>query len=146
MSATAIERVKQQAERVAAGQPVDVSNALRADEAVRQGDVYFRLVDAVPDGYRLCVKPTDADRQLAIGASKGSRHIIESLDGVELYHPDGWGPDYDALLGPALVLSKPCVVGHPEHGAIRLPADCIVQVGFGRELDAELRRERRLRD
>ena len=73
--------------------------------------------------------------QLAPGTTRGSRHILDSLDGVELYIVK----DADALTGPLVVTLKERVVTHPEHGDVILPPGCYA-ITYQRAYADELRR------
>lgn len=70
----------------------------------RQGDIYIRRVaDDFPHG-----KPR-ADKQLALGSTKGARHMAEG--DVQLFDPD----TDDRLAGPIVVAPKGWHNSHPEH-------------------------------
>lgn len=85
-------------------------------EIIRQGDVY---IHRVPDGHAKGAERTD--RQLAIGTSRGSRHVAELpsvvYEGVTA--PPGCR---STLLGPRIVSGERFVVTHPEHAHVSLPA------------------------
>jgi hypothetical protein len=94
--------------------------------AIHQGDVYLHCVpDAHPRGQEL------GTRQVAIGTTVGSRHIVEGA-GVSVFagsrYPDGFNEPKDiqpnALLGPLVVANEAFTLTHPEHAHHRLPAGC----------------------
>lgn len=89
----------------------------------RQGDVYFtRVVDAHPRGKEL------GTRQVAVGTTVGSRHVVEGA--VKVFEgralPKGFtAPSWTTqaeLLGPVVVADEPFALTHPEHAHHRLPA------------------------
>lgn len=100
---------------------------------VRQGDVYIWLRSKLPNG----AKPVKAVSQLAPGETKGSRHCLDSLDGVDMFATS----DADALQGPFIRLACERVVEHPEHGNWRLPAG-LYEITYQRAFAEELRRVR----
>ncbi len=149
---TTIERIQNhveaiangQHERIKPGQPAAFSEACVAGDAIRQGDLYLILVDAVPKGYVSVEKPTKADRQLVPGNTEGARHCLDALVGVTLYRPAQWSEE--SLEGPCFVLAKARKVLHPTHGVVSIPAGLTVLCIYQREWDKELAKERRARD
>lgn len=97
----------------------------------RQGDVYIRRLKALPKG----LKTTQAQSQLAPGETQGSRHCLESIDGVKFYAP----ADKTPLDGPILQCDGPVTVTHPEHGHVTLPAG-VYSIHYQRQYAEELRR------
>ena len=90
--------------------------ALEIGQGVRQGDIYIHCVkDSHAHGKEL------QSRQLAMGETQGSRHILEgdALVMAGTTAPE-WAPK--ALLGPLVKLLKRCIVTHPEHAHVNLPA------------------------
>lgn len=67
--------------------------AASVGDAVRQGDVYIQLMaDADIEALKLFYKPVPANElenhlQLAPGNTKGSRHILQSASGLEMWLP-----------------------------------------------------------
>ena len=108
-------------EKVEQGAAANVADVRRIEtmqegQIVRQGDIYIhRVSDKHPAGAKT------GNRQLAIGTTQGSRHVIEGdcevFEGTTA--PD-WAPR--ALLGPLVRLFKRGTVTHPEHAHIDLPA------------------------
>ena len=91
---------------------------IQVGQAVRQGDVYLvRVPDTHPHGATL------AGRQLAIGTTRGSRHVAEAPAQVfaGTTAPQGL---VNPLLGPCVVVpeGERAIVTHPEHAHVSLPA------------------------
>lgn len=150
---TAIEKIQRKASRIKngndkiePGQPVRMSEAASAADYVRQGDLYLIAADTVPAGYREVDKPKAADCQLVPGNTEGAKHCLDGLGGVRLFHPEGWGAEWEQLEGPAFVLSEERTVCHPTHGDVTIPAGMTVVCRYQREWDAEQARERRNAD
>ena len=87
--------------------------------------------DNVPSGF----KPTKPATQLAPGTTKGSRHILDSVDGVAFYAD----PQADVLTGPVIETECERTVTHPEHGDVVLPAG-VYAITYQRAYADELRR------
>lgn len=90
------------------------SEAATVGDVARQGDVYFMAIDKLPTG---AARIKDAMPQLAPGTTQGSRHILDSMDGVAMYS----FPMATAFDGPILHLTAEREVAHPDHGHIILP-------------------------
>lgn len=99
---------------------------------VRQGDLYIYRIAGVPKGAERVESP---DRQLAPGTTQGSRHCLDSLDGVTVHRLAEPNP----LQGPILDLAEPRTVEHPEHGHVELQPGCYA-VTYQRAHADELRR------
>lgn len=80
-------------------------------DAWAQGDIGIVRLDGVPEG---CKKIEAPSPQLAPGTTQGSRHCVESLDGLTLYSPADAGP----LDGPVIDAPAGMRVNHPEHGDV----------------------------
>ena len=151
---TVIEKIERRAKRIASrkdsrvmpGQPVRISEAAAVRDCARQGDLYLTVLESIPGGYTKVSRPKLIDRQLVPGNTEGAKHCLDSLSGVKLYHPAGWGPTYDQLAGPCFVLTKERTVKHPTHGDVTIPAGFVTGCWFQREFDAEQQRERRNAD
>lgn len=149
---TTIEKIQRHATAIAAGElenvkpgmPVSFTNACCAGDTIRQGDLYLIIVDAVPSGYVAVSKPKAADKQFVPGNTEGSRHCLDSLDGVKLYRPTQW--DEESLQGPCMVLTKERVVKHPKHGHVTIPAGFTVLCHYQREWEKEEQKAKRARD
>jgi len=100
---------------------------------VRQGDVYIWLVSKLPQD----AKPVKAIEQLAPGTTKGSRHCLDSLNGVTMFVR----LNANELQGPFMRLDCERVVTHPEHGDWRLPPG-LYEITYQRAFADELRRVR----
>lgn len=115
-------------------------DAAVAGDAAFQGDLVFVVLPSLPKS----AKPR-ANRQLAEGDTKGSRHIVV---GGEVFDADAGEvlrllkrtdiePEY---VGP--VMRGPLTVEHPQHEHHRFPADCVVGVLYQRNVAADGRIER----
>lgn len=125
-------------------QPVRFTEASTVGDAFWQGDLCIGITDKIPADYIRVDSPAAMDAQLVPGNTAGARHCLDSMDGVELYRPRGWGGE--SLRGPAFILSQERTIVHPKHGHVTIPAGFIVLTGYQREYDAEQRLERRARD
>ena len=135
----AFQEVRSRAEAIRNDQTQRFSEGAGAGDTFAQGDVYFTLLDALPKG---CVPAQlDGDLQLAPGTTQGSRHRLESSEGVAVMRL----PDPGILDGPILILTEERTVTHPEHGHVVLPGKRIYAVSYQRSLDAE-EREHRVQD
>ena len=142
----AVQKMRGHLETVTPGKDERFTEACVANDGIWQGDVAIMIVDEIPAGYTLVENPTDKDKQLAIGNTKGSRHCLQHLAGVELYVPSGWGENEELLRGPAFRLSRPNVITHPEHGNVHCPEGFAYMTFYARDFDQEEQRERRARD
>lgn len=129
--------VNQAAESIRRADPQRFPDAASPGDALRQGDLLVTLLDGVPKGVRKADKPR---LQLAEGSTQGSRHCLDSLEGVTVYELKDRGP-YD---GPVLDLTTERTITHPEHGHMVLPPGCYA-VTYQRTVDSE-QREQRVRD
>jgi len=87
----------------------------------RQGDVRLRRLpeDAFSRLHDRLELLADFDGQVAPGATLGSRHILDSIEGVTAYRLVGG----TALDGPVVRIDRPRTLTHPEHGdCCNLPA------------------------
>lgn len=131
--------IQKTAERIKNDDPQRFPEAASPGDSFRQGDLYITLLERVPDN----CKPMGKSRaQLAEGETQGSRHCLDSLEGVRMYERIG-----DQLLGPVFCIEAPeRTVTHPEHGNVTLPGNGRVYgVSYQRDLD-EMERERRVAD
>lgn len=85
----------------------------------RQGDIYLHMVAADhPHGAAI------VSRQLAVGTTQGSRHLIDG-DDVEIFAGTTlpkWVEDSRTPLGPCFVVTRRETNTHPEHAHTSLPA------------------------
>lgn len=129
---TAFRDVKQQAEKIKCDDAQRFPEAASAGDGFRQGDIYIIKLDAMPAG---CVLDTKPNAQIAEGNTQGSRHILDSLVGVEIFQRQ----QRDALQGPILRTSTERTITHPEHGDVILPPGCY-EITYQRAYAEELRR------
>jgi hypothetical protein len=125
------------AKKIAKRETQCFSEAASIGDRVRQGDVFLTLLDRVPVGSK---KMKSFPSQLAPGTTQGSRHTLDSTDGVTAYLRDG-ATEFD---GPVLKLAEERTVCHPEHGDWVLPPG-VYAVGYQRTQDA-MDRARRVAD
>ena len=109
--------------------------AASVGEYMRQGDLYIKLIDSVPSNAKRVLVQND-DLQLAPGATKGSRHILDAADGVLMYRFD----NPTALQGPIIEISQERTITHPEHGNITLNAGQIYAITYQRMHAKEVKR------
>ena len=98
---------------------------------VRQGDVYITLRSQIPSD----CSESDHGLQLAPGTTKGSRHLLDSGEGVTFYVRQ----EPTVLQGPFLRLDCERVLKHPEHGDWKLPPG-LYEITYQRVHADELRR------
>lgn len=132
--------------QVKPGQPERFTTAAVAGDAIRQGDLYIMVIDSMPKGYAKIAnqKFTEQHRQLVPGNTQGAKHCLDSLEGVQMWHPNNYGEE--SLNGPCLKLSQERIIQHPTHGSVTIPAGMMVQCFYQREYDAEQQRARRAAD
>ena len=111
---TEIERVEQGA--IANEQSARRIETMEVGQVVRQGDIYIhRVKEDHPAGEET------KNRQLAMGETQGSRHIIDGECQIFVgTTAPNWAPR--ALLGPLVRLFKRGSVTHPDHAHVDLPA------------------------
>lgn len=126
------EAVQNSAEKIRNNEAQRFPEAASPGDCFRQGDIYIELLAELPAKLVLAKKQ---EAQLAPGTTKGSRHILDSLDGVEVFSLEC----PTALDGPVLKIKKERVVTHPEHGNVILPPG-IYGVTYQRAYAEELRR------
>nr|WP_294560404.1 hypothetical protein [uncultured Rhodopila sp.] len=132
-----VSEVIETGKRVARRETQVFPDAASVGDCVRQGDIYLMLLDRVPRGAK---KLGQVPRQLAPGTTQGSRHTLDSLDGVTAYELD----DATEFDGPILCLACGRTVEHPEHGNWTLQPG-VFAVGYQRTQDA-VDRARRVED
>lgn len=90
---------------------------IKVGQVVRQGDIYVHCVEA-----RHARGKKTENRQLAMGKSRGSRHVAEGT--VEVFEGTT-APEWcrrGTFLGPVIVAAQPFTITHPEHAYVELPA------------------------
>ena len=127
-----LERIQNDHENIKNDEPQRFPEAATVGDSVRQGDVYITLLESVPRGAKAIQKPL---LQLAPGTTQGSRHCLDSLDGVTLYEI----AEATVLDGPVLEATEEKTVTHPEHGDWILPPGCY-SITYQRAYADELRR------
>lgn len=141
MTKTAFEVVNEIEQRAASSEPTPrVLKSMATGEVVRQGDLYLERLTELP---RDLGKRTE-DRQLAVGQTQGSRHVVDPAPkGLAIYaRPEG----ATALVGPVVSSPKRFRLTHPEHGHFSLPAG-VYQVRYQRDFAKERAEEiRRVAD
>lgn len=84
---SAIKTVEKAVETVINDKPQDFPIAATVGDAVRQGDIYIQLIEPV-SGVIPFYKKLDNPAfpiQLAPGSTKGSRHMLEHSEGIEVH-------------------------------------------------------------
>lgn len=132
-----IERIQRHIETIEPGMATAFTNACVAGDTIRQGDLYLIIANSVPDGF---VIDKSGNTQLVIGNTQGSKHCLDSLDGVKLYYPSDY--DKESLVGPCMVLTQDRTVLHPVHGDVLCLAGQTIRTRYQREWDKEERRAR----
>jgi len=117
MISATLEKIESAAEKIRSDEQQTFSVAAVDGDHFRQGDIYIWKRDSIPSTAKRAKKQ---DAQLAPGTTKGSRHILDSLRGVEVFQVDSSDP----LQGPFLQTDRERVVTHPEHGNVLLPSGC----------------------
>lgn len=172
--ATALQAVNEAVERIKNDAPQHFPEAASVGDAVRQGDIYIQKIEDFTKAPQFYKKAESPNPQLAPGDTKGSRHVLESLDGVEVFEIDetqaswqgvstlvgndnaarwGWSRFTESITpileslgyrGPILRVAKTATVTHPEHGDWVLPSGAY-QITFQRTVD-QARRVARVLD
>jgi hypothetical protein len=106
------------------------SEAASVGDAVRQGDIYITKLKAVPKEAKLMKVPA---AQLAPGNTRGSRHILKSLEGVKMY---SIGDSRNIYNGPIIEATQEIEIDHPEHGNWICPPG-VYGVSYQRTVDSE---------
>lgn len=145
-----IQKMESHLEEITPGMDASFTEACVADDAIWQGDLCIKIVEMTDDelanlGYKKVEKITKKDLQLVPEGGEGSRHILRSAEGVELFRPESWGQE-DSLVGPVIRLNQANSIDHPRHGNVSIPAGFSVSCTYQREYDEEQKRERRARD
>lgn len=130
----AYQAVADHAERIQNDKSHDLST-MEPGDFWCQGDI---RIDRLPDGWNL-KNPVTPDAgnstQLAVGATQGSRHCLDSLAGVKIFRIGNPTP----LDGPILVTTRARSITHPEHGdCVNLPPG-VYSIRYQRAFGDELR-------
>lgn len=125
-----IQQISAAAEAIKSDAPQRFPAAASPGDTWRQGDLYVEFVSKLPQTTTAPQNP-----KLAPGNTKGSRHILDSLEGVTIrqkLHPN-------PLDGPILSLSTERTISHPEHGDLILPPGTY-EISYQRAFAKELKR------
>ncbi len=131
---TELNLIRQTAEKIRNDAEQRFPEAASPGDCWRQGDLYITLLGAVPTGVERVAQPT---LQLVPGTSQGSRHCLDSLDGVAVYGQ----PNAGQLDGPVMECGQERTITHPEHGNVVLPPG-VYGLTYQRDLDEEERQRR----
>lgn len=129
----AYQQVANHAEKIKNDEPQRVETCSPGD-AWAQGDILLVFLEVLPYGCKVSPKP---ELQLAPGTTQGSRHCLDSLEGIKVY----WIENPTPLDGPVIESEREFTLQHPEHGDVTLPAG-IWGVVYQRAYADELRRIR----
>ena len=124
-------KIQSDHENIKSDEPQRFPEAAVAGDYFRQGDIYVIKRDSVPASCFAVVVAA----QLTPGTTKGSRHILDSHQGVEMFRVAGG----DALQGPVFKTTCERIITHPEHGDVILPPG-IYEITYQRAFADELRR------
>lgn len=108
MIADQVTLLQTEAETIVNTNPQSLANMEPGDEW-RQGDL--RII-RLPDDFDGPIEKRRANRQLVDGSTQGSRHCLDSLDGVTMYSL----VDKNVLDGPIIHTTTKRAIEHPEHG------------------------------
>lgn len=136
-TATIVKELIDTGRKIAKRQVQRFPDAASFGDSVRQGDIYITLLNKLPKGAK---KLKTFTLQLAPGTTQGSRHILDSSEGVTVYVLDN-ATEFD---GPILKLELERTVQHPEHGDYILPPR-LYAISYQRTQDA-MDRARRVQD
>jgi len=134
-------------ESVKPGSPVRFTDASTLNDRIWQGDLGITIKSSIPSGYdqiSIADFKNSNGNQLVHGSNKGSKHCIDSFDGVKMFVPKNWNEE--SLLGPFMILEKERTITHPTHGDVTIPKNFCIQITYQREYDNEQKQERRARD
>ena len=125
----ALEAVRESGEAIKSDELQRFPEAASVRDYFRQGDIYITKLESVVGN------PSEVVLQLAPGTTKGSRHMLDSPDGVSMYRI----LDADALTGPVIQTTCERTITHPEHGNVVLPPG-VYGITYQRAYASELRR------
>ncbi len=128
---------------VAPGVPQTFTRGFAPNDAIAQGDLNLVLAEAVPKN---ATKRDNMSNQLVPGNTDGAKHCVVDRTTCDIYDPQGYGQEYQGLVGPTIVANKDTVIGHPTHGNVTILAGQTVQCVYQRVWEQEQARERRQRD
>lgn len=105
---------------------------LEVGQFIPQGDLALKKLKEVPQNARLVKNPSS---QVAGGTTQGSRHIWDSMDGINVYDIEK-----NELTGFVYELTKERTLTHPEHAHHTYHAGYIGQIIYQRSASQELRK------
>ena len=120
--------------------PISISNRNSIGEWVRQGDVYFQLVDGTSYNFNNLKPVHQFNGQLAPGNTRGSRHCLrqEDLPNVRAFEDPCFGRRENPEAGMILQVNADVEVPHPDHGTVKIGKDCTIRVTYQvNQFDAE---------
>lgn len=127
-----LKKIQQSVETIKSDETQRFPEAASNGDCFRQGDVYIEFCDSLPSGLK---KMKQVQLQLAPGTTKGSRHCLDSADGVKMFTVNNGSE----LQGPVIKTKKERTVTHPEHGNVILPPG-IYNITYQRAYAEELKR------
>jgi len=128
-------------EKIKPGDPYSFTGANSPGDRAWQGDLCVTLVS---HDIKPVKKPVKCGLALVPdNGTQGSRHCLDSLDGVTFSR--GLPADELSLDGPVFTTTEARVITHPVHGHIHL-CPGTYDIGYQRELDRDMKAERRARD
>lgn len=107
------------------------AGSMSPGDAWAQGDILIVALDKVPEN---AVAMKQVATQLAPGSTQGSRHCLDSLNGLQVLEQKATPLD-----GPVIVSNREFTVTHPEHGDVTFQPG-IYAVVYQRAFAEELRR------
>lgn len=113
---------------------------------VHDGKAFAKLSEAAKEDY---LQKNGKLRKLVPGSQDGSKHILDSLDGVSIYHPKDFNldsEDYVGTQGPVFICHEKKSVEHPTHGNVEIAAGHIIECVYQQEWDRLEQAARRARD
>lgn len=128
-------------EKIKPGDPYTFTGANSPGDRVWQGDLCVTLVSFSTAPTGPAVKC--GERLAPDNGTQGSRHTLDSLDGVVFFR--GFPTEDTSLDGPVFTTTTDRTITHPVHGHIHL-CPGTYDIGYQRELDRDLKAERRARD
>lgn len=133
----ALAAVRESAEKIKNNEPQRFPEAASHLDYFRQGDLYVTWLDPELFNIEEELEPADGpiELQLAPGDTKGSRHILDSAEGVTIYKRK----NSDALSGPVMRTTCERTITHPEHGHLICPPG-LYSITYQRAFADELRR------
>ena len=134
-------RIRDGQEKIKPGDPYEFTGANSPGDRAWQGDLCVTLVSHETP---TLTKTVDCGKALVPdNGTQGSKHRLDSLRGVMFTR--GLPTSESELDGPQFVTNQARVIEHPIHGHIRL-CPGTYDIGYQRELDRDMKAERRARD